>query len=425
MPSSYDRIMAYVAELDIIDTHEHLPPFEDQRDPALDAIQEYIMDYFNRDLRSAGLAPAELERVKREPMPLMDRWRLVAPYWELARYTGYGRALDISARGLYGLDGVQESTIEALNGALRCSHQPGHYEYVLKTKSSIVISLLDGGRPSDQRYFRNVLNLDVFVFPKTVAQVHNIEAQTGVRICSFDDWLQACEIALDLGLAEGCVALKSPLAYQRSLHYQRVPRWQAEETFVHFFDQFHLPDWLEAYIQVDKPFQDYMMHHILRLANQRGLTFQFHTGLQNGTGNLIANSNPELLSNLFLQYPDVRFDLFHIGYPYQHVLSALSKNYRNVYIDMCWAHIISPQASISAMVEWIDSVPLSKISAFGADYSFVDAVYGHQQLARENVARALACKVDEGLFDVDKACEIAKLWFYDNPMRIFQLEAKL
>ena len=169
MPSSYDRILSYVAELDIIDTHEHLPPFEDQRDAGLDGIQEYIMDYFNRDLRSAGMPPDDLVRVKKEAMPLMERWRLVAPYWELARYTGYGRALDISARGLYGLDGVHEGTIEALDAAVRGSHHPGHYEYVLRTKSKIVISLLDGGRPSDQRYFRNVLNLDAFVFPKTVA----------------------------------------------------------------------------------------------------------------------------------------------------------------------------------------------------------------------------------------------------------------
>ena len=167
------------------------------------------------------------------------------------------------------------------------------------------------------------------------------------------------------------------------------------------------------------------MHHVLRLANQRGLTYQFHTGLQEGNGNLIANSNPELLSNLFLQYPDVRFDLFHIGYPYEHVLSALAKNYANVYIDMCWAHIISPEASVRAMVEWIDSVPLSKISAFGGDYCFIDAVYGHQQLAREDVSKALAIKVNAGLFDVDKACEIAQLWFYENPLRIFQLAGKL
>ena len=88
-----------------------------------------------------------------------------------------------------------------------------------RPKSKIVTSLLDGERPSDPRYFRNVLNLDTFVFPKTVADVRAIEAQTGLRICAFEDWLAACELALDQGLADGCVALKSPLAYQRSLHF--------------------------------------------------------------------------------------------------------------------------------------------------------------------------------------------------------------
>ena len=66
---------------------------------------------------------------------------------------------------------------------------------------------------------------------------------------------------------------------------------------------------------------------------QRGLTFQFHTGLQNGTGQPDCQQQSRAAQHLFLQYPEVRFDLFHIGYPYQHVLSALAKNYANVYID--------------------------------------------------------------------------------------------
>jgi hypothetical protein len=48
------------------------------------------------------------------------------------------------------------------------------------------------------------------------------------------------------------------------------------------------------------------------------------------------------------------------------------------------------QPRSSALVEWLDTVPANKISAFGGDYIFVDGVYGHQYLARQNVARALA-----------------------------------
>jgi len=176
---------------------------------------------------------------------------------------------------------------------------------------------------------------------------------------------------------------------------------------------------------VPKAFQDYMMHFILRLAGRTGYTFQFHTGLQEGNGNLIYHSDPTLLSNLFLEYPDVRFDLFHMSYPYEHALSALAKNFPNVYIDMCWGHIVSPAAAVNALVEWLDAVPANKISAFGGDYCFVDAVYGHQLLARENVARALAIKVEQGVFGVDRACRIGEMLFIDNPMAIFRLEGKL
>jgi len=46
------------------------------------------------------------------------------------------------------------------------------------------------------------------------------------------------------------------------------------------------------------------------------------------------------------------------------------------------------------------------------------------QLAKENLAKALSLKVSEGLFDVDKAKEIVKWSFYDNPLKIFKLETK-
>ena len=93
----------------------------------------------------------------------------------------------------------------------------------------------------------------------------------------------------------------------------------------------------------------YMLHAILREADRRGLTFQFHTGLQEGNGNVISDSNPVHLTNLFLEYGEVKFDLFHMGYPYVMELGNLAKNFRNVFIDMCWGHIISPEAARRAL----------------------------------------------------------------------------
>ncbi|MBD3242552.1 MAG: hypothetical protein GF331_18325 [Chitinivibrionales bacterium] len=65
--------------------------------------------------------------------------------------------------------------------------------------------------------------------------------------------------------------------------------------------------------------------------------------------------------------------------------------------------------------------PANKICAFGGDYLFPDGVVGHAAIARENISRALAEKVDRGIFDFDRAKEVASWLFVDNPKRVFGL----
>ena len=77
------------------------------------------------------------------------------------------------------------------------------------------------------------------------------------------------------------------------------------------------------------------MHHILSAANERGVFVQFHAGLLKGNRRMLSNSNSQLLENLFLKYPGLKFDLCHIGYPYWGVTAAFAKTYTNVFIDMC------------------------------------------------------------------------------------------
>ena len=152
-----------------------------------------------------------------------------------------------------------------------------------------------------------------------------------------------------------------------------------------------------------------------------GRIIQIHTGgVWGQNGNNVDNGNPIHMNNLFLRYPNVKFDIFHIGYPFQHILGALAKSLPNVYIDMCWAHIISPIASINALREWIDSVPLNKISAFGGDYGIVDAIVGHQKIARENVSRALSDAIYDGVFDINEAKKTGKMLLHDNPSDLFE-----
>lgn len=425
MDAVYERLLDYILELEIIDTHEHLPPCEDAWERPNDVLREYLIHYFSSDLVSAGLTLEQVEWARDLSVPLMERWEVLEPYWDAARHTGYGRALTLAVQGLYGIEDISRDTIEELDYRFQDALRRGdHFWYVLKEKSKIKVSLLDSDLACDRTYFRSVYRMDDFLFPGHSAKVRKIARELGISINSLRDWKTAAEIALDRALEQGAVALKCGLAYLRSLRFDKVTEAEAEEEFNRLFADLHLPDWRPGGY-LGKKFQDHMMHHILHLADERGLTVQFHTGLQEGSGNFIEDANPALLTNLFIEYENVKFDIFHMGYPYQQVLSALAKNFRNVYIDMCWAHIISPEASVRALVEWLDTVPANKISAFGGDYCFVDGVYGHQLLARQNVAKALAIKVQEGVFDVERAKELAHWLFIDNPARLFSLRYNL
>jgi len=53
----------------------------------------------------------------------------------------------------------------------------------------------------------------------------------------------------------------------------------------------------------------------------------------------------------------------------------------------------------------------------------VGGVCGHQYIARENIARALAAKVEAGVCDLAGAKRLAVMLLHDNPVAIFNLKA--
>jgi predicted TIM-barrel fold metal-dependent hydrolase len=148
---------------------------------------------------------------------------------------------------------------------------------------------------------------------------------------------------------------------------------------------------------------------------------QIHTGLLEGNGNFIRNANPALLSNLISSNPNTRFDLLHGGYPYGGETAAMAKMFPNVYIDMAWTHIISQEFAVRYLSEWLDTVPVGKLLGFGGDYLFVEGVLGHLVIAKENIGRALAAKVADGILDMAEAKRYAAMLLSENAEQLFKL----
>ena len=115
-------------------------------------------------------------------------------------------------------------------------------------------------------------------------------------------------------------------------------------------------------------------------------------------------------------------DLYHLGIPNVRETLQIVKNFPNAYLNLCWAHIVASDMVVQTLKEAIDMVPLNKIFAFGADYiHFVEKVYGHLHMARENIAIVLGDRVQRNLMDLDEAKHILRAWFYDNPKKFYGL----
>ncbi|MFW6016821.1 MAG: amidohydrolase family protein [bacterium] len=433
MNDIYKEILNEVEKIPVIDTHEHLPSKEENLDQDRDILNEYLSHYMSSDLISAGLGHDRLKKVKDSSIPILKRWEIVEPYWEQCRYTGYGRALDISVNKIYNIESINKNTIEELNEKFKEKNKPGHFKYVLKDLCGIKLSILDawdGRFGCDENLFRRVWQILNYIIPMPLQipeggldVISWLENQYNISINSLDNWMHAFDLELEDNLNNGIIGIKNILGYFRPLKFDKVDYKIAKNKFASDMEKWKVNDRKEGKnIRFSTEVQDFMMHYILSVINKKELFMQVHTGLLEGNGDIITNSNPALMCNLFNDYTDVTFDIFHIGYPYYAETSALGKMFPNVFIDMCWAHIISPAASVQALNDFMDAVPFNKISAFGGDYLFVDAIYGHLHIARKNVSKVLCQKVKENIFSIEKAIEIAWHLFYHNPIKIFDLE---
>ncbi len=418
MDTMAKSLLEEIRSFPVIDAHEHLP--EEDTLGARDLFSSGMLSYFITDLIGAGMTWSQYNDVVNFDIPVEDRWKILEPYWENARYTGYGMCTERSLAELYGVDRLDASTVvEAQKRYCEANNKSGHYYHVLHEVGGIEVSVND--MINDMKFcvdplFRFVGRIDDLVEEKDPEKLLEFGNRQGVKIDCLADYELACEKYIDSLIEQGHIGLKCTLAYRRPLLFKEVPRQKAEELFRRLmgneFAQEHREDHLEL--------QDYLMHFVLGLANERKMFLQLHTGIQAGCG-MVTDTNPMLLNNLFLKYPDLRFDLFHIGYPYQTQIGAVVKMFPNVFVNLCWANIISPVASVRALEEWLTLMPVNKITGFGGDSLAVDVVLGHLRMAQENIAKALSFHVNDGTFSRKEALRIGKRLLYDNPKELYKL----
>jgi predicted TIM-barrel fold metal-dependent hydrolase len=167
-----------------------------------------------------------------------------------------------------------------------------------------------------------------------------------------------------------------------------------------------------------------MFHWVIKKSISYDLPIQIHTGYLAGNGNALENGRPVKLNNLFLQYPEAKFVLFHGGYPWTGEYAAYGKMFPNVFLDIVWLPQISREHAIMALDEMLDTVPYNKFF-WGGDCGLIEESVGSLIYGKDVLAEVLSRRIERGLMSMEVAREIVQGMFRDNAIEVFQLEKKL
>ncbi len=414
------RIRNYVDSLEVIDTHEHLfTPEIIKGSYFLDFMLLFQQSGYD-DLKSAGLPDSLFSRLFNEPLTPAQKWILIEPYWKNTFNTSFNRVILKGVKNLYSIDNLSLKTVGPLSDKMKKAYSTSWFDKIIRDSCHIKYVIQDGYyMPGKDDYFRYVRRFDSWLTVKSKYRIDSLAILQLDPIFTLEEFVNSMRLSFENEVKKGMVAVKIFIAYSRTLSSEKVETEAARKVFKSLVngDEDHVISEKDA-----KPLQDYMLYRLLDLAREHSLPVAFHTGLQAGRGNIIGNSDPTLLTSLINAYPDVNFILYHGGYPYGGELSALAKNYKNVYIDMNWLYSLSPSYIERYLNEWLETVPVSRLMAFGGDLMVVENVYAELKIARKIISDVLCSKVKDGYMSEDESKIVARKILFDNAAKVYKLQ---
>jgi len=343
---------------------------------------------------------------------LEERWCHFRPYLPLIQDTGYARAPLAALNALYGVNEVKDSNYREISDRLQADNKPGLYQRILNDRCNIekVINQGEwGGGTGDGC-------VSVEWSPSVM---HGVAAEEmGKRIRQHADGLKGQAPTLESWTHELCSDVQARgsvgLKITANIPVDPIDDDKARRLFDGFltgkgdtFDAEALGLWA--------------VHRAINLAPRYGLVVAVHCGLCWCGGMDIRELDPANIIPLILGNPDTIFDLYHAGIPWTRKIAVIGNQHANVILNLCWTHQISPYMTEQLVNELIDLVSSNRIIAFGGDNEYPEKTLGALILARENIARALAVRVERKQMNMSRAVETCRAWFYDNPKLTYAL----
>jgi hypothetical protein len=428
--TTFKRLKAYTDEIKVINTHEHQHWPEEFGDHHYRLFHLFSTTYLMSDIVSAGGQYLDMDRL--DSLSLDDYWEINGQALDYTRNTSYYSHFIKGFKKLYGFRELYftKHNIHQLSARVEENYKDysDWFDRAFRTAGFELMFLDQYWKPFntkvDRDHFALVFNINSLVMQSSARPADGEESwgiyreaeQEGYSMDSFQEYLEYCIHLFEKNLASQAVCLKNSMAYSRSLDYEKI---SVEEASVLYGRPSGSLTEEEA-----KKVQDCVFHWIIQKSIEFDLPVQIHTGYLAGNGNWLENGRPVKLNNLFLEYPEARFVLFHGGYPWTGEYAALGKMFPNVYLDIVWLPQISRQEAVHALDEMFDCVPYDKFF-WGGDCALIEESAGSLEFGREVVAEVLAARIERGLLTVDVAREIIRRIFRENAIEVFRLEERL
>jgi predicted TIM-barrel fold metal-dependent hydrolase len=222
----------------------------------------------------------------------------------------------------------------------------------------------------------------------------------------FDDLDAYMEFARELitrHIRGGCVAIKNAIAYDRSLDFTPVSKQQAARVF------------RDPSSENIKAFQDWFFSEVCALAAELNVPVQCHTGLGCLDGTRAIN-----LRSIISRHPRTRFVIFHGGFPWTDDVLALLHFFPNVYADICWLPLLSPDAAAHTLHRMIEVAMADRIS-WGCDTWTAEESYGARLAVNSVLENVLENKVRSGYFPAGEAERLAQNILWRNAAELYGL----
>lgn len=416
-----------IAALPTVDAHEHLHP-EAKRVARRVDIFLLFHQYLAAQLISAGMPAADVQALESENTPLEEKWAKLAPYLPFVRDNAVAWPAFEALRFYFGEEDLTADNYERLTERMRVHNRPGLYEKCLRHDCGLVAVLNQNRTMWQTDLFKPILFENRFIgglrredFQAVVAEAMNPE-----RWAFEEDALAGAEGALLPDTLYGFIEIMEALLQRRTQEGMRgVKSIGFVQPAVNKKEAQTAYQYMRAGRASEKDMQlllAYLRDQMWERCGRLGLVAVIHTGVWAGNYAEATTIRPTNVLPMALAHPHTRFDLFHAGTPWPADAGLVARATHNVWLNLCWSHLISPTLYEQALEMWLDYVPVNRIIGFGGDYWWnVENVYGALKQARQSLAQVLASRVAAKAFNEQRALWLAQRILHGNPAELYSL----